>query len=224
MAETRVRERALYPQEAPAPVWPDRYDEPVTVDEFYRLVDEDSSLALVNGVIVVPSPASNPHEALFAFILSTLSSYAAERQLGDVLGSRMSVRIDEYNCREPDILFVRADRRHVITEQEITGAPDLVMEIVSPGDSRPETIAKQVQYEQLGVREFWLIDQPKRRLAVHELGDDGRFRALATEAGVARSQVVPGFYLSENSLWCQPWEHPSPYRVVGEMLAADQGG
>jgi len=198
------------------------YDRPVTVDEFYTLVDEDSSLELVNGVITVPSPASNSHEALFVFLTSVLSSYVAEKRLGQVRGSRMSVRIDEYNCREPDLIFVSAERMGIIGEQELTAAPDLIMEIISAGDSRREVVAKQAQYERIGVKEFWAIDQPQRRLRIHFLNEAGRYELLPVVDGIGRSRVITGFYLREDWLWRQPHELPSPFGVVRELLECNE--
>jgi Uma2 family endonuclease len=132
----------------------------------------------------------------------------------------MSVRIDEYNCREPDLIFVSAERMGIIGEQELTAAPDLIMEIVSAGDSRREVVAKQAQYERIGVREFWVIDQPQRRLRIHFLNEAGRYELLPVVNGIGRSRVIPGFYLREDWLWRQPDELPSPYQVVKEILSA----
>jgi len=192
----------------------------MTVDEFYELVNEDSPFELVNGVIVVPSPASYPHEALFIFVGSVMTSYVVERHLGQVCGSRMSVRIDDYNCWEPDLWFVSARRAHVISEQELTEAPDLIIEILSPGDSRSEVVAKQAQYERIGVKELWVLDQPKRRLAIHHLNNEGRYELLPVVDGMGRSRVIPGFYLREDWLWREPLDYPSPFQVVKELLGA----
>jgi len=193
-------------------------ERPLTVEEFYELVDEDTTADLVQGVIVMGSPASLQHEALFMFLAHLLREYVERRGLGVVLGSRLLVRIDLYNAREPDLMFIAAGREEIIREQEIAGAPDLIIEIISPRDRAREMIAKQAQYEQLGVKEYWRIDLPKREATVWRLGPGGRYVRAQTEGGVLRSEVVAGFWVREEWLWREPGKYPAVQTVMEELL------
>jgi Uma2 family endonuclease len=191
---------------------------PLTVEEFFELVDEDTAAELVNGVVVMGSPASIQHEVLFAFLLHLLREYVERKRLGVVLGSRVLVRIDSYNAREPDLVFIAAGREEIIREQEIAGAPDLILEIISPWDRPREVIAKQAQYEQLGVREYWRVDLSKREATVWRLEPGGRYVCSTPEGGVLRSEVVEGFWLREEWLWREPGKFPTVQSVMEEIL------
>lgn len=194
-------------------------DHPLTVEEFYELVDEDTSAELIDGVIVMATPASYQHEALCNFINCVLRLFTEQRRLGTVLGSRTPVRINPRTAREPDVLFVRADRLGIIHAHEIVGPPDLIVEIVSPNDARREIITKQAQYEALGVPELWMIDFPRRRATVYQLNEAGQYTVAAQgEHGTLRSTVVPGFALEADWFWAAPDALPAVWTVVQTLL------
>ncbi|MDW8364295.1 MAG: Uma2 family endonuclease [Abditibacteriales bacterium] len=194
-------------------------DHPLTLEEFLELVDEDTEAELIDGVVVMSSPAGTAHETLFGWLLRVLGGYVEERRLGVVLGSRSPVRITGYTGREPDLLFVRAERCHIIQENEITEAPDFVIEIVSPNDRLGQVIRKQAQYETIGVRELWVIDLPRREVRAYVLGEDGRFASVpVSKGGVLRSAVVDGFELKVEWLWSGMGQFPSSLSIVQNLL------
>src|SRR5262249_37179778 len=147
-------------------------EQPLTVDEFYDQIAEDSPAELDEGAVVMPSPPSLQHEDSGCFLLSLLRLYVNALGLGVVVGSRMKVRLGLRIAREPDICFVSNERRHLLRDQEIAGAPDLVVEIVTSDKGRSEALAKRPQYETAGVAEFWLLDIPRRRLHVLSLQEN----------------------------------------------------
>jgi len=191
---------------------------PLTIDDFCDLVDEDTEAELVEGIVVMKSPVSYPHEALFGFLHRTLGLYVEERQLGEVLSQKFLVRITDYTGREPDLLFVSRERLDIIERNYLAGAPDLVIEIVSPHDRPNEILQKQVEYEQLGVEELWIIDQPKKRLAVFDLLDDGHYVQREPVGDTVVARAVPGFQLHVEWLWCEPRQFPSSLAVVQDLL------
>lgn len=194
-------------------------DHPLTLEEFLELVDEDTEAELIDGVVVMSSPAGTAHETLFGWLLRVLGGYVEERQLGTVLGSRSPVRITGYTGREPDLLFVRAERHHIIQENEITEAPDFVIEVVSPNDRPGAIIRKQVQYETIGVEELWVVDLPRREVRAYCRGASGRFVSVPIgEDGVLRSTVVDGFELKVEWLWSGMGRFPSSLSIVQDLL------
>ena len=193
---------------------------PLTIEDFCRLADEDTDAELVEGVVVMKSPVSLAHELLFDFLHKVLSVYVEERQLGIVFSQKFLVRVTDYTGREPDLMFVRRERLDIVERVYLSGAPDLIIEIVSPHDRPNDILQKRVEYEQLGVQEFWIIDQPKQRLTVLDLSDEGRFveRQLSEDAVEART--VPGFRLQVEWLWSEPRQFPSSLRIVQDLLQA----
>ncbi|MBI3909439.1 MAG: Uma2 family endonuclease [Armatimonadetes bacterium] len=214
LSDPRLREeiRHLRPSRA---LWLDRL---LTVDEYYQLVDEDSNVELVDGVIIMPSPTTIPHEELFGWLHRVLGSYTEVRQIGRVYGSRTAVRIGLRTAREPDVLFVRHEHMDRLREQEIVGPPDLVIEIVDSIRARREALVDQAQYEELGVPELWMIDLPRRALRVFDLGSEGLYieRGVDPE-GEAEVRAMPGLRLQVAWLWQGP-DFPPAFSVVQELL------
>jgi Uma2 family endonuclease len=194
-------------------------DHPLTVEEFYELVEEGTLAELVDGVIVVPSPTSDPHEDLFGWLLSICRTYVEERNLGVVRGAHTSVRVDEYNTRIPDLLFVARRRRGIVKRLDVQGAPDWVVEIGASDSARREAVAKQPQYERLGVAEIWKVDVARRKLTIRR-----KVRASAYEtvfegaAGNVQPERIPGLVFQVRWFWMSEAKRPSVHRVVTKLL------
>ena len=198
-------------------------DHPITVDEFLKLFDEDAQAELIDGTVVFDMAARFDHEMTFHFLYNLLSLYAERYNLGIVLGSRSLIRIDPYTGLMPDILFIRADRKQIIGEREIKGSPDLVVEIISPSESRPDVIRKQVKYEGAGVRELWLIDRPHGEVRAFRLGSDGRFREVRIEGGILISDVIDGFWVKTDWLLADPEDIPKALDALEEIEGKSEG-
>ena len=174
------------------------------VEEFFRDAPEDQKAELIDGVMIMPSPPLTIHEQLFSFLFRLLGSYTEELELGEILGSRTAVALDANNAPEPDILFVSADRRHIIQEKGVMGAPDLVIEILSAGTVRYDRGAKFDAYERAGVRELWLIDPYGPAGTEFYRLEGRRFQPFIPDAdGILRSAAVSGFWIDVNWLWPQ---------------------
>lgn len=194
-------------------------DRPLTVTEFCDLVDEDTNAELVEGIIVMKSPVSEPHEGVFEFLYRTLGQYVEQRKLGRVRGSRTLIRITRHTGREPDLLFVSRERMDIVKTNYVDGPPDLVVEIVSPHDKPSELVAKQAEYEAAGVQEFWLINQPKQTLKVFDLSAGGEFEQRQIEGGVLEAKTVPGFRIQVEWLWSELDQFPSTLAIVQDLLS-----
>jgi Uma2 family endonuclease len=194
-------------------------DRPITFEEFLQLFGEDDLVELVNGRVVSKMAAKTPHEDLQACLLSVLRVYVSIRDLGIVLGSRTPVRIDGYNGRLPDIVFVRKERLHIVTEDAIVEAPDLVIEIRSPGDRRSRVIGLIADYMRIGVFEIWLVDPQGKVLRVFWREEEG-YKDFEFRRGIFRSRAVEGFWLKVEWLWSpkRPKEHQALAKLLGWKL------
>ncbi|MBI3360581.1 MAG: Uma2 family endonuclease [Chloroflexi bacterium] len=192
--------------------------ERMTHDEFMEFAPEDRKAELIEGVLIVASPAFEPHEDLFGFLFAVLRSFTSQLKLGRVLGSRYAVYISETETYEPDILFVAADRAHLITEKKLTGAPDLVIEILSAGTARFDRGVKRENYDRAGVRELWLIDPYGPAGTQFYQRREGRLVEIAPVDGIINSVAIPGFKLNIAWLWPKEGgELPSPIAVLKEL-------
>lgn len=193
---------------------PDHPSSLLTLEQFKRLVNDGMKADLINGVMIVATPASYTHERLFGFLMNLVSFYAEARDLGVVLGSRSLVEVGPRSGYEPDLCFVAQAHLDIIQEDSITGPPDLVVEIISPSTRQHDAYAKKEGYARLGVSEYWLIDPDNRAVAFYHLTESGYVEG-PVEEGVYHSIAVPGLWLRMDWLW----DHPKVADCLRELGA-----
>ena len=173
-----------------------------------------------DGEIIEYMPPSNKHQRLIRFLSSLLGDYAELLELGVVQVSPFEVRLwPDGPSREPDLFFVSRDRLALLGRKSFAGGPDLVVEIISTSSSRTDRVEKFIEYEQAGVREYWLIDPRfgKEQADFYQRDADNRFASVALdENGVYTSVVLPGFRLTPASLWREPL--PYSQLVLAELV------
>jgi Uma2 family endonuclease len=113
---------------------------------------------MLNGdIIPVPIPAIR-HQAISLKIASALLQYAEARRLGRVLPAPCNVILSKNIVMQPDIVFIKNERRGLIGVRSLRGAPDLVVEVLSPAVRKRDLKAKKRIYERFEVQEYWLVD------------------------------------------------------------------
>jgi Uma2 family endonuclease len=201
----------------PGDVW--FSDHLITIEEFDQLTPEDTHAELFEGVIYMPQP-NDEHEAVFVFLIALLTTYVSARGLGEVRGSRSGVKIDLYSMPQPDILFVRKRRRHIIERTGIVEPPDLVIEIVSSDTGRYRTLQRMSRYQQIGVPEYWYIDIPLKVARIYRLDDEGNYTiTFQGSRGLMKSEAVPGFCIQARWLWSEIGNFPSTFSIVQDLVA-----
>jgi Uma2 family endonuclease len=106
----------------------------------------------------------------------------------------MDVHLSNDTVVQPDVLYVSPDRTDRIGEQEIEGAPDLVMEVVSPSTSHRDVFDKKRLYETHGVREYWIVDADSETVEVHTLTDEAyTLHQRCVETGTTASALLDEF-------------------------------
>jgi Uma2 family endonuclease len=164
--------------------------------EDYSLLPEDGRRhEILDGEHrVTPAPFLR-HQRISIRLSSRLFAFAELHGLGEVLTAPTDVVLSPHDIVQPDILFVSRERAAILREENVRGAPDLVVEILSPGTRGRDQGIKLERYDRLGVREYWTLD-PDRRLAMIYPRFDGRLRRLAEvspdTAGTLTTPLLPG--------------------------------
>ncbi len=154
------------------------------------------------------------------FLGTLMSLFAEETGIGEVLGSHSLVRVDGRNGFEPDLLFVRDDRVHIVEAQFLSQGPDVAVEIVSPSSKRHDYATKRDGYERAGVAEYWIVDPERRETRFYRLGNDGRYADVTPDAGDPfESVAMPGLRLDFALLFAD--ERPSTLRLLRAMLDSE---
>ncbi|MDW8100879.1 MAG: Uma2 family endonuclease [Anaerolineae bacterium] len=193
----------------------------LSFQEFLEWLDEDTWAEWVEGEVEMVSPATTQHQRVQGFLWQVLGIFVRARGLGEVLGAPYLIELPSVlRGREPDLIFVAVPRRLEAEATYLEGAPELVVEIVSPQSVARDRGSKFVEYEAAGVAEYWLIDLLRRRAEFYQLDAEGRYAlAFGGAAGVYRSMVVPSFWLRVEWLWQEPL--PPPWRTVAEIAGVD---
>ncbi|MDW8101473.1 MAG: Uma2 family endonuclease [Anaerolineae bacterium] len=176
----------------------------MTYEEFLEWADEDTLAEWVEGEIVLYSPASALHQAIRDFLLAFIRAYVEAKGLGLVFGAPFQMKLPR-SGREPDLLFVARENVGRLKGTHLEGPADLVVEIVSPESERRDRGEKFWEYQEGGVREYWLIDPEKRKAEFWELSSTGRFQLrMEGSEGKYESGVIEGFWLRIEWLWSLP--------------------
>ncbi len=125
---------------------------PESMEKRYELLDGE--------IMMVPSP-STKHQFVSRNLEFILHAFVQAHGLGSVLYAPIDVVLGEGEAREvvqPDIIFISRTREPIIAEPEVQGAPDLVIEVLSPGTERRDRGYKRHLYGRHGVAEYWIAD------------------------------------------------------------------
>jgi Uma2 family endonuclease len=141
--------------------------------EDYLSIPEDRAhrYEIIDGELFVsPTPVPR-HQQVVVNITRILASLALERGLGEVYAGPITVRLRNDRVTEPDVAFVRADRLGIVDSRTgILGAPDLVVEVLSPSNRDYDRTLKRKRYLASGVAELWIVDADEDTLDVWRPG------------------------------------------------------
>jgi len=162
----------------------------VSVPEYFRRPETLRPMELVYGFVREPAMPNYEHQRIATRLIARLHTHVEQAGLGEVLAP-IDVVLDDKAALvvQPDVIFVSRDRRAIIRER-IWGAPDLVVEIASPGTVRRDRTIKLGWYRDYGVREAWLIDGRHRSVEVIELQSTTPARLFSGTERI-RSSVLP---------------------------------
>ena len=167
----------------------------LTAEDLYDIPDDGRHrYELVRGVLLVSEPPGFTHGDLAMQIGGLLGAYARPRKLGKVVGEVGYVlERGPDTVRGPDVSFVRTERVPTgrAAERFVEGAPDLAVEIRSPGDRPGEIADKVAEYLARGTSIVWGVDPRRRVVTVHT--PDGHTRLLRDGDTVDGGDVLPGF-------------------------------
>lgn len=162
--------------------------------EDYAHLPEGAPYQLINGKLVM-SPSPTPtHQRILRSLSFTLHLFVEEHDLGEILFAPMDVYLSDIDTPQPDILFIAKARLDIIGEKYVKGAPDLVVEILSPSTAYYDLKKKKRLYETSGVKEYWIVDPEAREIEVYTLVED-RFELFVRKAeqGSVTSKLLAGF-------------------------------
>jgi Uma2 family endonuclease len=177
-------------------VVPEHSSTKLTYDDFVQFPDDGRQHEIIEGEhYVTPSPSAR-HQRILLRLSYLLQSYLEAHPLGEIFIARFDVLLSEFNVFEPDLIYLSRDRAGQLTEKNLQGAPDLVVEILSPSTRLRDQRLKRQVYERTGVQEYWLIDPDADTIDVlvrggAEFAGPRRFM----KGDVLTTELLPGLQL-----------------------------
>lgn len=175
----------------------------LTIDDLEALPDDGNRYELIDGELYVSRAPGFPHQRVVVRLVHLLETYSEDVGKGVVIGGP-GVIFGKHDSVIPYVVFVRQERRDIISNRGLTAAPDLVVEILSPGEPNADRDRKmKLQlYSREGAGEYWIVDPEARMLALHR-PVDGVLRLVALLEGEDRltSPILPGFDIPLSSLF-----------------------
>ena len=170
--------------------------------EDYLNAPEDKRYELLDGELVMTPAPGERHQSISILLGSKLFQFASENSLGRVYLAPFDVVLSDVDVVQPDLLFVSNERDHIITPANIQGAPDLVVEILSPSTAERDKTFKRALYARHGVNEYWMVDTTAKDITVLLLGERG-YEVVDTygEGETLTSPTLQGFALSVGDIF-----------------------
>ncbi len=183
--------------ELEAPLAPRSELGPYRVDDYMALPDEPSCELLYGRLHVTPAPVFR-HQEVVVELVSLLRGHARTHG-ARVVTSPIDVVLDDHSVVQPDIVYISAARAAIVLDR-VEGAPDLVVEVLSPATARRDLGEKLKLYADSGVGEYWLVD-PVARTFEFLRNRGRRFEVCLPLDGAYSSEAIIGFELDLEQFW-----------------------
>lgn len=166
----------------------------LTYADFEKIPDDGLRHEIIDGEhYVSPSPPTR-HQRAVGNLYFLLTQYVRDHECGEVFLAPFDVVLGPHDILEPDIIYISHQRAHILTDANIQGAPDLVVEVLSDSTRQRDLTLKRSRYEALGVPEYWLIDPVAKTIQI-----------LRNQGGgyqeVTASPLFPGLDLAVTTLF-----------------------
>lgn len=173
-----------------------------TYTDYLQLPEQDRRELIGGDFYVVPSPSVR-HQQIVVNIGRRLSEHVRSDQLGRVLWAPLDVVLSDEDVVQPDIMYISKQRRGIISEQNISGAPDLVIEILSPSTADRDRGLKQSLYARFRIGEYWIVDPEERSVQVMELGTEAYDAMKKYGSGTVSSPSLPALNLTIDEVFAE---------------------
>lgn len=163
----------------------------LTYSDYEKIPEDGFRHEIIEGEEFMTPAPEIPHQQVVVHLVGILDTHVRKSRSGEVLAAPTDVVLTAEDIVQPDVLFVSAKHRDRITQKNIQGAPDLVIEVLSPSTASVDRGRKLTLYERAGVAEYWIADPATRTMEIHEFGSPRRTRIYKDDQTFETS-ILPG--------------------------------
>ncbi|MBE0479245.1 Uma2 family endonuclease [Candidatus Aerophobetes bacterium] len=173
-----------------------------TYEDYVKIPEDRVTHQIIGGKLFMTPAPSSYHQKVSRNLEFAIWSYVKENNLGEVFDAPIDVVFSSVNVVQPDIVFISKDRLKILEERGIFGAPDLVVEIISPGTSELDVKLKKQLYQRFGVREYWIVYPEEKKVEVFKL-KGGSFKGEGTflKEDTLAPELFPGLKINLNEIF-----------------------
>jgi len=170
--------------------------EKLTVED-YRATPEGARCQLVEGELVMAPAPNITHQIITGNLYVLLREYVTGKGAGRVFVAPVDVYLSEHDVVQPDVLFVSAAKAGLVQDDGVHGAPDLVIEVLSPATAQLDAKVKRRLYAKHGCKELWLVDPLLTQIQIYEFArDTAKPTRLIAEHEKFTTRLLPGLSLA----------------------------
>ena len=166
----------------------------LTYADYAAIPDDGHRYQLLEGELVMTPSPNRWHQEVSYQLVFKLLAYVQEHDLGLMYHAPLDVTLDDHSVVQPDIFFISKERAGILQDGRILGAPDMCVEILSPGTVRLDRVRKLELYARFDVTHYWIVDLSARTIEEYVLsGDLYRVRSVTGYEEPFRPAAFPGF-------------------------------
>ena len=165
----------------------------LTYADYVLFPDDGLRHEIIEGEHYVTASPATRHQRILLNLSYLIQSHLETHPIGEIFFAPFDVLLSEINILVPDLVYISNERAHFITPQNLQGAPDLVVEILSPSTRSRDRRLKRDVYERTGVEEYWLVDPENDSVTVHRRAGGGSGPSIRFEKGdIVTTPLLPG--------------------------------
>ena len=175
-----------------------------TYQDYLELPDDRNRYEILEGELIMSPAPSTIHQDVSGNIVLELKAFVRKNDLGKIYYAPYDVVLSKHTIVQPDLLFVTNENKKIITEKNIQGAPDLIIEILSPATAYHDLVEKKKIYQQFGVKEYWIVDPKMLWIEVYVL-EEGKYQLFqrSEKSGTVQSKIIAGFEIPLSKIFEQ---------------------
>ena len=175
----------------------------MTVRDYLSIPEDDENrYELIDGELYMAPTPSWGHQMTLGNLLGALHEFVYANRLGEVSMLPLDVYLSDEDVFQPDIIYISIERLDIIHPNGVHGAPDLVVEVLSPGTERRDKTLKSARYAMFDVREYWQADPVAKTIAVLR-ARDGVFEHVGVfgEGMTLETPLLPGLRVDVSAVF-----------------------
>jgi Uma2 family endonuclease len=168
-----------------------------TYEDYLNLPDNGKRYEIINGELyMVPAPTLGHQDTVGEFHLA-IGNFLKTNPIGKIYLAPTDIIFSDIDVLQPDIVFISKEKFDILRRENIQGAPDLVVEVLSPGTEKRDRTIKLKAYSKFGVKEYWMANAEKATVEVwHRRGKKLVFHAVLDRAQTLTTPLLPGLEIS----------------------------